>query len=138
VLNVSTHGLIADSLTSNLTSNLKSCFGKIMTFNLEILNELKEIMEDDFDELISLFVLDGQAQIDDLKKAVASLKAIDVRQIAHTLKGSSANIGMFDLSESCKALEFKAADASFEGAEELLEKIINDFNETKKILKNNF
>lgn len=109
-----------------------------MTINLEILNELKDIMEDDFDELISLFISDGQAQIDELKNAIASSKTIDVRQIAHTLKGSSANIGMFDLSESCQTLEYKAADALFEGADELLEKIINDFNETKKTLENNF
>lgn len=109
-----------------------------MTINLEILNELKDIMEDDFDELISLFISDGQAQIDKLKNAIASSKTIDVRQIAHTLKGSSANIGMFDLSESCQALEDKAADALFEGADESLEKIINDFNEVKKTLENNF
>ena len=64
-----------------------------MTINPEISNELKEIMEDDFDELISFFVSDGQAQINNLKKV---------------------------------------ADTSFEGADELLEEIINDFNETKK------
>jgi HPt (histidine-containing phosphotransfer) domain-containing protein len=109
-----------------------------MIIDIDVLNELKEIMEDDFDELISIFISDGQVQIDNLKKAIDSSNVDDARRIAHTLKGSSANLGVLDLSETCKQLEHKAAEGSLENANELLEKIISFFNETKKILENNF
>lgn len=109
-----------------------------MTIDISILNELKEIMEDDFDELISIFISDGKTQIEDMKKAIDSSNIDEVKRIAHTLKGSSVNIGVLDLSESCKALEYKAAENSLEGANELLKKIIEEFNETKKFLENNF
>lgn len=108
-----------------------------MTIDIDVLNELKEIMEDDFEELIAIFISDGQMQIDDLSIAINVSNIPDVRRIAHTLKGSSANIGVHDLSECCKDLEYKASENSLEGAEELLEKITITFNETTKYLKEN-
>ncbi|MCU7940467.1 MAG: Hpt domain-containing protein [gamma proteobacterium symbiont of Bathyaustriella thionipta] len=109
-----------------------------MTIDMNTLNELKEIMEDDFDELIAIFISDGQAQIEDLKKAIDASNSDDVRRIAHTLKGSSANLGVIDLSESCKILEYKAAEGVLEDANELLENIVSNFIETKNTLEENF
>ena len=109
-----------------------------MSIDLDTLNELKEIMEDDFDELISIFISDGEAQIEQLRLAINALNTSDVRRIAHTLKGSSANLGVTDLSESCRVLEHEAAENSLIKADELLENIISEFDSAKIILEEKF
>ncbi len=106
-----------------------------MPIDLDILNELKEIMGDDFEELISIFISDGQTQIDALRNAISSSETEDVRRIAHTLKGSSANLGINTLSQSCLVLEHKAAEGSLDDANEDLEIIISNYNAAKKTLE---
>ncbi|MCW8931524.1 MAG: Hpt domain-containing protein [Gammaproteobacteria bacterium] len=109
-----------------------------MLIDLDTLNELKEIMEDDFDELISVFISDSQTQIKSLQEAINSSNSEDIRRIAHTLKGSSANLGINDLSESCRVLEHKAADNSLEDANELFEKIKTNCETAISALEENF
>jgi len=106
--------------------------------NLDTLNELKQIMADDFDELISIFISDSQIQVDNLRHAINSGNIDDTRRIAHTLKGSSANLGLTILSESCRLLEHKAAESSLENADEILAQIISDYEAAKKTLEENF
>ncbi len=109
-----------------------------MLIDLSTLNELKEMMQDDFDQLISIFISDGQTQIENLRLAVDASDIKNTQRIAHALKGSSANLGIHVLSESCRALEYEAAENSFQEAKELLEQIINYFEAVKKTLEENY
>ena len=106
--------------------------------DLDVLNELKEIMEDDFDELIEIFIVDGQKQLDDLASALDASTVLDIRRIAHTLKGSSANLGANALSEECKVLEHNAAEDNLNGANEQYEKIKSAYEAVKASLAENF
>ena len=109
-----------------------------MSIDLNTLNELKEIMGEDFGELISIFITDSQNQIDALKAAIDAENIKDVQRIAHTIKGSSANLGVNVLSESSRVLEHQASEGSLANAGEFLEKIIIDYNDAKKILEESF
>ncbi|MCP3848716.1 MAG: Hpt domain-containing protein [Gammaproteobacteria bacterium] len=109
-----------------------------MSIDFNVLNELKEIMEDDFDELISVFESDAQVQIENLKAAIDTSNAADVRCIAHTIKGSSANLGLTDLSECCRVLEFEATENSLVKADVLLEKIIKEYDVIITTLADNY
>jgi HPt (histidine-containing phosphotransfer) domain-containing protein len=95
-------------------------------------------MEYYFVEMITVFIIDGQVQIDNLKTAIKDSNTEEARRIAHTLKGSSANLGVNVLSESCRVLEQKAAEGSLEDAIDDLEKIISDYDIAKKVLEDNF
>jgi len=106
--------------------------------DLDTLNELKEIMEDEFDELIETFVLDGQEQINHLRTAIDAQIVADVRRIAHTLKGSSANLGAHLLSDACKVLEHNAADDRLGEADASFENIKNEYEAVKIALKESF
>ena len=108
------------------------------SIDLDTLNELKEIMGDDFDELISTFISDGKIQIDNLKHAIDSSSAFEVRRIAHTLKGSCANLGAHTMSEICNILELNATDNMPGEANELFEKIKTEYEQVKKALEENF
>lgn len=103
--------------------------------DLDTLNELKVIMEDEFNLLVSVFISDGKKQIDDLKLAIESYNAEDVRRIAHTLKGSSSNLGISLLSELCKTLELNASENKLENSDEQLQKIILEYEQVTKTLE---
>lgn len=109
-----------------------------MLIDIDTLNELHEIMGDDFGELVGVFISDSQTQIENLKSAISSSNAEDVRRIAHTLKGSSSNLGLGVLSESCQVLEHKAAEGSLVEANEHLEIITSNYEAAKKALEENF
>jgi histidine phosphotransfer protein HptB len=108
------------------------------SINLETLNELKEIMEDEFEELVSVFVSDSLSQINELSNAINSSSASDIRRIAHTLKGSSSNFRAQPLSEICKVLELNAVDNKLDDVNEILEKIITEYEAVKAALKENY
>ncbi len=105
------------------------------SINLTVLNELKEIMGDDFSELVNVFIADGKNQLDILNTAIALSNAQDIRRIAHTIKGSSANLGINKLSQMCKELEVNAADNNLSRANELFNAISNEYNEVKVLLE---
>ncbi len=106
--------------------------------DLDVLNELKEIMEDDFDELIETFIADGQKQLDALRVAIDASIVPDIRRIAHTLKGSSANLGANALSETCKVLEHDAAEDNLGDVNKQYEKIRNAYEAVKGFLSREF
>ena len=73
--------------------------------NHEALLELKDVMEDDFALLIETFLTDAPERIEELKKIVSGggVQA-EMEKPAHTLKGSSSNIGAMKLSAVCAGL----------------------------------
>ena len=71
---------------------------------------LGTLMEDLMPDLLQVFLEDGEMRI---RQLAASLRQKDWRQIsstAHTLKGSSATLGMSTLSYLCQQLESAARD----------------------------
>jgi HPt (histidine-containing phosphotransfer) domain-containing protein len=105
------------------------------SIDLATLNELKVIMEDEFDELVNIFISDGQTQIEQLAQAIAKQDDTSVRKIAHTLKGSSSNLGITDLSELCRSLEFKAAENDLSDADSSLQSIKTEYEQVKVTLE---
>jgi len=77
--------------------------------NLNVLEGLKKFQqadEPDFvTELIDLFLDDTAVQLESLKGAVAKNDVIEVRRLAHLVKGSSGNIGAVGLAELCQEME---------------------------------
>jgi HPt (histidine-containing phosphotransfer) domain-containing protein len=64
--------------------------------------------EEEFRELIELFILSGG---DDVQKIVDGIAAGDADQImraAHTIKGASGNLGLVDVSAAAKVIEARA------------------------------
>lgn len=76
-----------------------------------VLETLREVMEDNFTLLLETFLTDSAARISALQAQCndrSSGSADGVRQLAHSLKGSCANLGAQQLVEHCQALEHKA------------------------------
>lgn len=79
--------------------------------------------EEEYLELLELFV---ETTGSNLVKLQGGLDACDSRQVleaAHTIKGSSANLGLAAIAEVAKEVEEKARQNSLEGAAEAAQSI---------------
>ncbi|KUJ74321.1 hypothetical protein AVO42_02615 [Thiomicrospira sp. XS5] len=82
------------------------------TDNLEM---LKEVIGDDLKDILKSFLEVAPSTLSDIKQAIENGDADGLRLHAHTLKGSSANIGATELPPLCLALENKGKDGITEG-----------------------
>jgi histidine phosphotransfer protein HptB len=99
------------------------------------LEQLKEIMEDEYDMLISMFVDDSGKLISDMQTAYDASDSDALRIAAHTLKGSASNVCIADLTDICKQIEDKAKDNDLQGIDTLLEKLKLVYPQTCEALK---
>lgn len=71
-----------------------------------VLNALQEVMEDEYPVLLDTFVCDSEERVRLLHKSEDSIQLVAA---AHSLKGSSSNMGATRLAELCHQLELRAA-----------------------------
>lgn len=67
------------------------------------LKELRVVMDDEFDVLMTTFIHDSYGRVADL--AASHLDWPALCRIAHAFKGSSSNVGALALAERCRELE---------------------------------
>lgn len=70
-----------------------------------MIEQLKELLEDRFGELVERFISDGSLRVERLKAAVPKCDFAVIHAEAHGLKGSSRNIGANPLGQACEELE---------------------------------
>jgi two-component system sensor histidine kinase/response regulator len=85
--------------------------------------------------LIDLFIADTQTRLQALGDAINSQDATALRQVAHALKGSCANVGAKRMSELCDILEEKGLANSLEGASGFVVHLEEEFERVKQALK---
>lgn len=82
------------------------------TDNLEM---LKEVIGDDLKDILQSYLDVAPATLSNIKQAIANGDTDGLRLHAHTLKGSSANIGATELPPLCLVLENKGKDGITDG-----------------------
>jgi HPt (histidine-containing phosphotransfer) domain-containing protein len=78
--------------------------------NFKDLGEELGLEEDEYRELIELFMETGQSDLSQLKIALDAGDAETVARRAHTLSGSSGNLRIMELHEAAKRIELAADD----------------------------
>lgn len=73
--------------------------------NMAQIQELKEIMEEGFEDLVATYLQDSDHKMNALQGAINENDHLLVSEIAHSLKGSSANICAETLSGLLKKVE---------------------------------
>jgi two-component system sensor histidine kinase/response regulator len=100
------------------------------------LRELQEEGEPDIlIELIELFLTDVPPQLVALKEALEAGDARSVGRVAHTLKGSSGNMGATRMTTICSELEAVGASGDLSRAPELLERLEEEFGRVRVALE---
>lgn len=92
----------------------------LAVLDVEVMDELKYILADDFSRVIALFITDSESKIQQIEAHIARAAfngaviadtvtdrtvSQDLHGVVHSLKGSSAHIGAKQLQECCIQLE---------------------------------
>lgn len=73
--------------------------------NVTQFNELKELLEEDFADLIGAYVKDSETRIREMQEAFDSNDNRKGFEAVHSLKGASSNLGATKLTELCYELQ---------------------------------
>lgn len=93
----------------------------------EALAELKEVMDDDFQILISTFLSDSRERVRALREALEHRDSETFAKAAHSFKGSCINIGAPRLGQLCLDAERQGRSGDLSDAPALLDAIESEF-----------
>jgi len=77
----------------------------IRSVNEAMIQQLREIMEEEFEDLINTYIECSISHVKNVAEAIDQDDAQALRSCAHSFKGSSSNIGLDKLVFLCKRLE---------------------------------
>ena len=107
---------------------------KVISYNpidpnvIQGLRELQEENEPDFlTELIDIYLEDASVLVSEIEHKTQTGDLGGVRQAAHTLKGSSGNLGALVLSKICYEMELCAKNGDLAGAQKVLPRLLQEF-----------
>ena len=101
----------------------------------EILDELRAMLGGDLDHLIDVFLADTPRLIGTLEQAATGPDYEALRDAAHSLKSSSANLGAMSLSAAAKRVELGARERLLERPAVAVALVANEFNRARAALR---
>ncbi len=96
--------------------------------NFKEQGEALGLEEDEFLELVELFIETGNSDLNKLQSAFSEKDIQSVVETAHSIKGSSGNLGFMDIYETARGIEANARNNSMEGADGALRSIKEIFD----------
>ena len=104
-----------------------------------VIDELLFLGEDEgpafLTSVLEQFLQDAPTHVDRIQQAYHQQNPETLMKVAHTLKGSSRNIGANRLGDTCYQLEQKGRSGATEGIEDLLTTLMTEWEETQKMLE---
>ncbi|MCW8878785.1 MAG: Hpt domain-containing protein [Kangiellaceae bacterium] len=92
-----------------------------------IISELQEIMGEDLGMLLETYVEDTQQKIEQLKSEIKEKNTDSIRRTAHSIKGSSKNVGATELADWCQQMETGAREENLQDVDIQLANIESSF-----------
>jgi CheY-like chemotaxis protein len=92
----------------------------VIQSDAHVLRHLMADGEDQFGELIELFIASAPNTLREMERALAKPSASDLYMAAHTLRGSCSNFGASSLCELCTRIELSARSDALEGVADLI------------------
>ncbi len=102
---------------------------------IESLRDLDEGAGDLLREILDLFLDDAPGLAARIREAVAAGNAEQLRTSAHTLKGSSANVGAIHISAVCLELQKLGDAGTTEGTADLLDRLAKEFDRSESAMR---
>lgn len=103
--------------------------------DMDTLNMLKEVMEDGFCTLLETYIDDSKVRIEEIKTALSGSDADSVRRAAHSLKGSSGNLGATNMAALCLQVEEKGREGNLDDLDAALVNIETEYLQVVEIMQ---
>ena len=104
------------------------------SIDTEALQIMREALGEDFDEIIELFLDQTPRLLGDLRKYLVAEDRQALWQTAHTLKGSSSNVGAARFSSMCYELEHLGKGCQPSATVELITKLEHEYSTVRSAL----
>lgn len=88
--------------------------------------EMRELLDEDFTDLVKAFILDSKARVQEIQKAYAEDDNATGYDAVHALKGASANLGAPLLADLCYKLQMQCRGRNINDSRALIESIENE------------
>ncbi len=92
--------------------------------NIAQFEELRDLLEEDFNDLIQTYINDSEIRLSELENAYTNNDNRLGFEAAHSLKGASSNLGASTLSELCYQLQEVCRNTQIQQHRELVDKVI--------------
>jgi len=102
--------------------------------NLRALAENLEMTEDEFLEMLDLFVEASSSDLRQLQSAAEEGDASKAIQAAHSMKGAAANLGLMKIYEVARQTEMEARRNHLAGIAEIIEALGKELNQIVETL----
>jgi signal transduction histidine kinase/PleD family two-component response regulator/HPt (histidine-containing phosphotransfer) domain-containing protein len=110
--------------------------GENRALDPEVLAGLRDLGDEELlAELAGMFFDDASSRLGELREAVEAGDTAGVGRVAHTLKGSSGNMGATRMSEICAEIEESGASGDLARAPGLLEGLEEEFGRVRPALE---
>lgn len=108
-------------MTENPNNNMNTQLNEII--NDEQFDDMRDLLEEDFVDLIQVYFIDSQQCIADLRSAQQKDDNANGYEIAHALKGASANLGATQLMHLSGQLQEACRERLISDKAELIEAV---------------
>ncbi len=133
-LGAGTAGVKSDELAAVESSAHQPSASELCNIERGILDGLRDALGDDLGQIMSLFLSQLDEQLGAIKLAVQSRDATTLAAQAHSLKGSSGNLGLMGISGLAASLEQVGRRQAFDGADQALESLLQVAEATRQTL----
>lgn len=83
--------------------------------------------EDDYFEMLNLFIESGCADLEKLEAAIMEEDAEKAHEASHSFKGSSGSLGLERLFQLAKAIDEKDQQGNLEGIDEMVKELRQEY-----------
>ena len=103
--------------------------------NFKKLAEDLGLEEDDFLEIVDLFIETTPSDLSKLESAADEGHVQNVVETAHSIKGASGNLGFRDMYDMAREIEMNAQKEILEGAKEAIQLLKEQFTQIEKAVR---
>ena len=122
---------------TNQHESAKPEIREVLAYEPQVMEELFEGIGDVVIKMLEAFLEDSPVYIDSLKQALQRGSAKNVRELAHTLKGSASNFGAINFLETAKIIEHLSKNQQLHQCDIYIEALVDDFNILKRDIEDN-
>jgi len=99
------------------------------------IDRLQEATGDVFHEILDIYLKDAQKNLESIIASLLSHDTEKLLRLAHTLKGSSRNVGAIELSDLCESLEMDLRNGEHSNLDQRVNLISSSFENTLPLLQ---